>query len=51
MHSTGQSGLVFSKHYDDMIKSWLDVEYHTMLFNKADIEADEWSLLILKPGN
>ena len=50
MHSTGQSGLVFSKHYDDMISSWLKVQYHTMLFNKTDVEADRQSLLALEPS-
>ena len=51
MHSTGQSGLVFSKHYDDMISSWLKVQYHTMLFNKIDVEADKQALLVLSPAN
>jgi penicillin amidase len=49
MHTTGQSGLVFSKHYDDMIPAWLKVQYHTMLFNRTDVEADRQSLLILSP--
>jgi penicillin G amidase len=51
MHSTGQSGLVFSKHYDDMISSWLKVQYHTMLFNKTDVQADRQSLLMLVPAS
>jgi len=50
MHTTGQSGQVFSRHYDDMIKSWLAVEYHTMLFNRADVEMQRQSTLTLKPG-
>ncbi len=49
MHSTGQSGLVFSRHYDDMIPKWLNVEYHTLLFNRADIEAQKQAELTLKP--
>jgi penicillin amidase len=30
MNSTGQSGNVFSKHYDDMIKKFRDGEYFEM---------------------
>ena len=51
MHTTGQSGLVFSPHYGDMVLKWLNMEYHTMLFNRADIEAQKQALLILRPGN
>jgi penicillin amidase len=50
MHSAGQSGLVFSPHYNDMIPRWLNVEYHTMLFNRADVEAQKQALLTLKPS-
>lgn len=50
MHTTGQSGLVFSPHYGDMIPKWLNVEYHTMLFNRADVEAQKQAVLTLKPG-
>ena len=49
MHSTGQSGLLFNKHYGDMVQPWLKGEYHTMLFNKADVKADKKSLLTLRP--
>jgi len=49
MHSTGQSGQPFSAHYSDMVKSWLGVEYHTMLFNAADIETASRSVLLLMP--
>jgi penicillin amidase len=50
MHSTGQSGLAFSPHYGDMIPKWLNVEYHAMLFNRADVEAQEQAVLTLKPA-
>jgi len=50
MHTTGQSGLAFSPHYGDMLPKWLNVEYHTMLFNRADIEAQARAVLTLKPG-
>jgi penicillin G amidase len=50
MHTTGQSGLVFSKHYDDMITSWVNVQYHPMLFNARDVEADRKSALVMAPA-
>jgi len=50
MHTTGQSGLAFSPHYGDMVPKWLNVEYHTMLFNRADVEAQKQAVLTLKPG-
>lgn len=49
MHTTGQSGLVFSSHYDDMLNSWVNVQYHTMLFDRKDVEADKQALLVLTP--
>ena len=51
MHTTGQSGLAFSPHYGDMIPKWLNMEYHTMLFGRADVEAQKQSVLTLTPGN
>ena len=51
MHSTGQSGLAFNGHYDDMIKSWLAVDYHTMLFDQDDVQANKHDLLILRQSN
>jgi len=51
MHTTGQSGLAFSPHYSDMVSKWLNVEYHTMLFNRADVEAQKQAMLTLKPEN
>jgi penicillin amidase len=49
MHTTGQSGQAFSRHYDDMISSWLNVDFHTMLFKRDDVESARQSLLILRP--
>ena len=50
MHTTGQSGLAFSPHYGDMLPKWLNMEYHTMLFSRADVEAQARAVLTLKPG-
>jgi len=49
MHTTGQSGQAFSRNYDDMIGSWLNVGYHTLLFDKADVESAAQHLLVLSP--
>lgn len=49
MHTTGQSGHPFHRHYDDMIDPWRNIEYHAMLWNRADVEADAEGTLILQP--
>ena len=38
MHAPGQSGHPASKHYDDFIKPWRNVEYHPMLFDHEMID-------------
>jgi penicillin amidase len=48
-HTTGQSGQPLHKHYDDMIKSWQEVQHHPMLYEKEDIRANQEGLLILEP--
>jgi penicillin G amidase len=49
MHTTGQSGHPFHRHYDDMIDPWRNFEYHPLLFEQAGVEADAQSTLILRP--
>jgi len=49
MHTTGQSGHAFHRHYDDMIDPWRDIEFHSMLWQRADIEADAEGVLLLIP--
>ena len=49
MHTTGQSGHPYHPHYDDMIDPWRNVEYHPMLWERADVEADAEGTLVLKP--
>jgi penicillin amidase len=49
MHTTGQSGHPFHRHYDDMIDAWQDVEYHPMLWEPAQVEGDAEAVLILTP--
>ncbi len=49
MHTTGQSGHPFHRHYDDMIDPWRNVEYHPMLWERTQVEADAEAILILIP--
>ena len=49
MHTTGQSGQPFHKHFSDMIESWRKVEHHPMLFDRAQIEQNREGLLVLVP--
>ena len=49
MHTTGQSGHPYHSHYDDMIDPWRNIEYHPMLWERTDVEADAEGVLVLKP--
>ena len=49
MHTTGQSGNTYHKHYDDMIDPWRNIEYHPMLWTRGQVEAATQSRLILNP--
>lgn len=48
-HTTGQSGLPFNKHYDDMISLWQRVDYHPLLWTTEMVERNREGLLILEP--
>ena len=49
MHTTGQSGHAFHRHYDDMIDAWRNIEYHPMLWQRANVAADAEGVLVLHP--
>ncbi len=49
IHTTGQVGIPFHKHYGDMITPWQGVEYHPLLWEKDEIEENREGLLILEP--
>ncbi|MFU8771148.1 MAG: penicillin acylase family protein [Anaerolineales bacterium] len=49
MHTTGQSGHPFHRHYDNMIDPWRNFEYHPLLFDQAAVDADAQNTLILRP--
>jgi penicillin amidase len=47
MHTTGQSGNVLSRHYDDLIERHQAVEYLPMTFGRDSVSGD---VLILEPN-
>ncbi len=49
IHTTGQSGHPFHQHYDDMIDLWRNAQYHTMLWDREQVEAAETGHLRLIP--
>ncbi len=49
VHTTGQSGQVFHLHREDFISLWQNVEYHPMLFSRAEVEANAAETLTLMP--
>jgi len=49
MHAPGQSGHPSSKHYDDFIKPWRNVEYHPMLFDHEMIDENAEGKLTMRP--
>jgi penicillin amidase len=49
MHTTGQSGHPFHRHYDDMIDPWRNVEHHLMLWERQDVERNAEGTLVLRP--
>jgi penicillin amidase len=49
MHTTGQSGHAFHKHYIDMAELWANIEFHPMLWTKSQVQADAEGTLTLLP--
>jgi penicillin amidase len=49
IHTTGQSGHPGHRHYDDFIEEWVDVQYHSTLWDRDEVEAMAKEKLILKP--
>ncbi len=49
MNATGESGNPASQWYGDMIKSWLNVTYHPMLWTRDQVNADAAHKLLLTP--
>ncbi len=49
MHTTGQSGHPYHRHYDDMIDPWRNIQYHPMLWLRQEVEAAAEGKLLLRP--
>ncbi len=49
VHTTGQSGQPYNKHYDDFIDLWRNIQYHPMLWARTDIEKNAEGTLTLTP--
>jgi penicillin G amidase len=49
VHTTGQSGHAFHPHRQDFIELWQNIEYHPLIFTRANAEANPGGTLILRP--
>lgn len=49
IYGTGQSGQPMAKHWGDMLPRWQNGEYNPLLYDKADIDRANPSLLTLNP--
>jgi len=49
IHTTGQSGHAYHKHYVDMADLWRNIQYHPMLWERNTIEANAEGHLRLVP--
>ena len=49
IHTTGQSGLPFHRHYKDFVAMWATGGYHPMLFSRPRIEQAAEGTLTLTP--
>jgi penicillin amidase len=49
IHTTGQSGHAYNRHYVDMADLWRNIQYHPMNWERGAIEADAEGHLILVP--
>jgi penicillin amidase len=49
IHTTGQSGHAYHRHYVDMADLWRDIQYHPMLWERGRIEAEAEGHLRLVP--
>jgi len=49
IHPTGQSGHAYHQHYIDMADMWRNIQYHPMLWDQTQVEANTESHLHLIP--
>ena len=50
IHSTGQSGHPYHRHYDDFVDLWQNGEYHPMFFTREAVEEAADDHLVLQPA-
>jgi penicillin amidase len=49
VHTTGESGHAYNKHYDDLIPLWASIKYYPMLWDEQSATQDPEGHLALKP--
>ncbi|WP_445634116.1 Peptidase S45 [Nostoc sp. DSM 114161] len=49
IHTPGQSGHAFHRHYKDMADPWCRIEYHPILWQKTNVAANTTAILKLMP--
>jgi penicillin amidase len=49
VHTTGESGHAYNKHYDDMVPLWANIQYYPMLWDEQAVTQDPEGHLVLKP--
>ncbi len=49
VHTTGQSGHAYNKHYIDMAQMWANIQYYPMIWDQSAAEADAEGHLQLTP--
>ncbi len=49
VHTTGQSGHAYDRHYDDMARLWSEVAYYPMLWDQQTVESQTEGHLRLVP--
>ncbi len=50
IHTTGQSGHTYHRHYDDYIEMWTDGQSHPMLWSRQAVLGDAAGILVLEPA-
>jgi penicillin amidase len=49
VHTTGQSGHAYAKHYDDMIPMWAKIQYYPMWWDESSVTQNTEGHLVLQP--
>jgi penicillin G amidase len=49
VHTTGQSGHAYHRHYDDMAPLWANIQYYSMLWDQNEVVSQMEGHLVLVP--